>query len=58
MPINEESQNFEEFYKKLKSEKIKPIIEKEKRVFASRAQKFDKLKKMIEAKKTMDGPGI
>ena len=44
--------SFEEFYRKLKADKIKPIIEKEKRLFETRAQKFEKLKKMIEKKKT------
>ena len=32
-----EMKSFEEFYKKLKADKIKPIIEKEKRLFETRA---------------------
>ena len=35
--VDEKTQSFEEFYKKLKADKIKPIIEKEKRLFETRA---------------------
>jgi len=48
---DKEVQSFENFYKKLKTEKIKPIIEKEKRLFETRSKKFEKLKQMIEKKK-------
>ena len=54
MQIKDEAESFETFYKKLKADKIKPIIEKEKRLFESRAKKFEKLKSMIERKKKQD----
>ena len=39
MPKNKKT--FEEFYRKLKQDKIKPLIDKEKRMFETRARKFE-----------------
>ena len=46
-----EKKTFEEFYRKLKQEKIKPIIEKEKRALEMRANNFEKKRlTMLESK--------
>ena len=39
---------FEELYRKIRQEKIKPLIEKEKRMFEQRASRFEKKRKSLQ----------
>lgn len=56
LPIDAKQKNFEEFFKELKVvQKIKPLIDKEKRQLQIRSKKFEKLRKMIESKNKKDG---
>lgn len=54
MAVPESQKTFEDFYKKIKQDRLKPMLEKDKRMYELRAKKFNKLQSTIVSSKKPD----